>query len=323
MNAFSQCESLTNLDLGNSVKEIGTAAFQYCGIRKLHIPNSVTTLGNYAFSNTKLTEVLFDKSLITEIVGGLFSDCNKLRSIELPNSITTIGDRAFSNCSALKEITIPASVTSIGEEAFALCDHLYSIIAYPMDPPTCSYSAFNNVDKYDCILRVPHNSIDKYEQADVWKDFSYIESMSPAHIYVRLTGGEMQLSEAMTGLRIMLRANDTYEFHSAMLNDEDVTDRVDSEGYYTIPEVSEDAILNIVFKKADGTTGTSETDISSMKVTVYDNVVDITGKPANESVRAYDLKGMLLKDTTESRFVLDYQGIVIMQIGTEIYKFAI
>ena len=63
--------------------------------------------------------------------------------------------------------------------------------------------------------------------------------------------------------------------------------------------------------------------VDGKKVTVYDNVVDITGKPANESVRAYDLKGMLLKDTTESRFVLDYQGIVIMQIGTEIYKFAI
>ena len=59
---------------------------------------SVTTIGNYAFS-----------------------DCSGLTSITIPNSVTTIDSNAFSGCSGLTSITIPNSVTTIGDYAFDIC----------------------------------------------------------------------------------------------------------------------------------------------------------------------------------------------------------
>ena len=65
------------------------------------IPNSVTNIGSYAFS-----------------------DCYNLTSVTIPNSVTSIGGYAFSGCDNLTSITIPNSVTSIGIYAFRNCDNL-------------------------------------------------------------------------------------------------------------------------------------------------------------------------------------------------------
>ena len=68
---------LKTITIPNSVKSIGDYAF--CGCRNLtfiNIPNNVTSIGDYAFS-----------------------ECYKLASIDLPNSVTTIGDYIFNNCS--------------------------------------------------------------------------------------------------------------------------------------------------------------------------------------------------------------------------------
>ena len=68
------------------------------------IPNSVTEIGSYAFSNNK-----------------------NLTSITIPDSVTTIGEGAFYSCGSLTSITIPQSVKSIGEGAFNSCLSLNSI----------------------------------------------------------------------------------------------------------------------------------------------------------------------------------------------------
>ena len=52
---------------------------------------------------------------VTSIGDYAFSDCTGLTSISIPNSVTSIGDYAFYGCTGLTSITIPSSVTSIGE----------------------------------------------------------------------------------------------------------------------------------------------------------------------------------------------------------------
>lgn len=76
-------------------------------ITDLVIPNTVTNIGNYAFTS-----------------------CWSLISISIPNSVTSIGNKAFYECSGLTSITIPSSVTSIGEFAFSDCMGLESFIMY-------------------------------------------------------------------------------------------------------------------------------------------------------------------------------------------------
>lgn len=82
------------------------------------IPDSVTSIGNYAFCGCiGLTSVTIPDS-VTRIGNYAFSGCTGLTSITIPDSVTSIGNGAFYKCTGLTSITIPDSVTSIGDDAF-------------------------------------------------------------------------------------------------------------------------------------------------------------------------------------------------------------
>ena len=119
--AFVYCESLTEIDLGKGVTEIGEHSFYDCDLKKLEIPDSVESIGKTAFSDNKhLTEVKLGKGL-TEIPERAFSFCG-LTSLNIPENITSIGDLAFLQNPDLKEVYIPATVTEIGSNAFGYLD---------------------------------------------------------------------------------------------------------------------------------------------------------------------------------------------------------
>ena len=65
------------------------------GITSVIIPNTVTSIGSYAFKGNKLTNVTIPSS-VTLIAASAFED-NKLTNVEIPSSITEIGDYAFAN----------------------------------------------------------------------------------------------------------------------------------------------------------------------------------------------------------------------------------
>ena len=127
-SAFQGCESLTSINIPNSVTTIGNAAFQGCeSLTSINIPNSVTTIGWCAFyACDSLTSINIPNSVAT-IGEGAFYVCNSLTSINIPNSVTTIGKNAFLGCRSLTSINIPNSVTTIGDSAFDGCESLTSI----------------------------------------------------------------------------------------------------------------------------------------------------------------------------------------------------
>lgn len=94
---------------------------------ELTLPNSVTSIGDYAFEDCAgLTSITIPNS-VTSIGYGAFNGCTGLTSITIPESVTSIGDFAFRGCTGLTSITIPDSVTSIGDYAFYICSGLTSI----------------------------------------------------------------------------------------------------------------------------------------------------------------------------------------------------
>ncbi len=88
-------------------------------IKKVTIGNSVTRIGNYAFSG-----------------------CTSLTSITIPDSVTSIGVGAFLDCTSLTSVTIPDSVTSIGWNAFNYCKSLTGI---NVEANNANYSSINGV----------------------------------------------------------------------------------------------------------------------------------------------------------------------------------
>ena len=92
------------------------------------IPDSVTSIDNYAFSDCKnLTSITIPDS-VTTIGDSAFSGCSSLQNIDVPAGVTSIGDDAFSYCSGLTNITIPDGVTAIGNGTFSDCSGLTNII---------------------------------------------------------------------------------------------------------------------------------------------------------------------------------------------------
>ena len=116
-----------NTVIPNSVTSIGSYAFSYCdGLTSVTIPSNVTSIGINAFSYCDgLTSISLGNSL-TSIGSGAFRGCTRLTSVTIPNSVTSIGDYAFYICYNLSSVTIPNSVTSIGNYAF-YCNNLSSV----------------------------------------------------------------------------------------------------------------------------------------------------------------------------------------------------
>ena len=121
-------EEVKDLVIPNSVKSIGDYAFRcYDGLTSVTIPNSVTSIGESAFEFCSgLTSVTIPNS-VTSIGGETFRECSGLTSVTIGNSVTSIGEKAFEDCSGLTSVTIGNSVMSIGDRAFSGCSGLTSV----------------------------------------------------------------------------------------------------------------------------------------------------------------------------------------------------
>ena len=117
-----------DVTIPDSVTSIGNSAFTGCsGLASVSIPNGVTNIGNSAFSACiGLTSVTIPDS-VTSIGNDAFRNCSNLESVTIPDSVTSIGNYAFSGCSGLTSVTIPSSVKAIGWYAFNGCSGLTSV----------------------------------------------------------------------------------------------------------------------------------------------------------------------------------------------------
>ena len=141
-NLYLNKDLVTDLVIPNSVTSIGNYAFYgFTALTSIEIPNSITSIGKYAFYNcTALTSIVIPNS-VTSIGEGAFEGCTSLTSIVIPNSVTSIGNHAFYGCTSLTSIEISNSVTSIGVSTFSGCTSLTSIVI-PNSVTSIGASAF-------------------------------------------------------------------------------------------------------------------------------------------------------------------------------------
>lgn len=121
----SSAGSITTLDLSgvNGLTVIPEMAFYGCGqsglgnssLKKVILPEGVTTIGDDAFSFADITEIVLPTTL--EIIGNDSFRSTEISMLSLPQGLKTIGMTAFYWCSYLTQLIIPSSVTSIGDNS--------------------------------------------------------------------------------------------------------------------------------------------------------------------------------------------------------------
>jgi hypothetical protein len=100
---------------------IGSYYFQNSPVVHVYIKNP-SELGDFAFFNSSLESIDFDINGPASIGNSVFSGCNKLTTLTIPEGVTEIGDYAFMDCYGLSSITIPSSLKSIGGYSFYRMD---------------------------------------------------------------------------------------------------------------------------------------------------------------------------------------------------------
>ena len=150
--AFSGCNGLTSVTIGDSVRIIGFQAFAHCdNLTSVNIGSAVLFIGDNVFSYTRNLSRLVVASdnprydsrddcnaVILTANNILWAGC---QSTVIPNSVTGIRMGAFAGCVGLTSVVIPGSVTGIGTGAFSGCANLESII---VDNGNAAYDSRDN-----------------------------------------------------------------------------------------------------------------------------------------------------------------------------------
>ena len=184
---FYGCTSLAGVTIADRETELKLGSngsnpmFSSCPLKSVYIGGNIT-YGTSAYDgyspfyrNTSLETVrITDKE--TEISENEFYGCTSLKSVSMGDGIDTIGRYAFSGCSALESFSFGTGLKSIGDEAFSDCTGMKKLVSKTAVPPVCGSQALDDINKWECTLYVPQESLDAYKSAAQWKEFFFLET---------------------------------------------------------------------------------------------------------------------------------------------------
>ena len=160
-----------------NVSTIGQEAFRESGITTVKLPNGVTNIASRAFYYCpELTEVITYGTMSNDDPNAMIhayclEGCPKLTRFEIPQSIRILGQGLLGGNRKVTQLTIPANVTQINFSAFNNTG-IKEVKEEGTTPPQVLERVWYGFPDDITIIRVPAESVDKYKNANGWKDYT-------------------------------------------------------------------------------------------------------------------------------------------------------
>lgn len=158
-------KDIRSVVLDNRITHIGDYAFDKCtniesvrytgytGNAGVALPESVTTIGVHAFSDTGVTGTLKLPEHLTEIDSLAFYHCRKLNGeLKLPDTVKEIGGFAFNSCGFTGKLELPTSLEKIGNDAFESCSGLTGKLTFPSKMNEIDFSIFHETGITEVVI---------------------------------------------------------------------------------------------------------------------------------------------------------------------------
>ena len=158
-------KDIRSVVLDNRITHIGNYAFDkrtniesvrytdYTGNAGVALPESVTTIGVHAFSDTGVTGTLKLPEHLTEIDSSAFYHCGKLNGeLKLPDTVKEIGGFAFHSCGFTGKLELPTSLENIGNDAFEFCSGLTGKLTFPSKMNEINSSIFHETGITEVVI---------------------------------------------------------------------------------------------------------------------------------------------------------------------------
>ncbi len=159
------------IEFYDNITRIPDMAFYNSKINgQIVLPNSLKSIGAYAFTKTACTD-FFLPDRVTEIGEGAFESCYNFRTLNLPRDLKKIGPRAFKDCLLSGHLDIAHNVTEIGDYAFSGCTSLTKLTLTSSLQRIGAY-AFSGCKWLDCELAIPSSVTEIGDGA--FKDCTYL-----------------------------------------------------------------------------------------------------------------------------------------------------
>lgn len=348
--AFSYCSALKEIHLSKVLTKIGKEAFYACSsLTEITLPKKLINIGENAFGackalkeikveagNTAFTSidgVLFNKEKTTlltfpfantanyqvpvgttKIAPSAFSECNKLASIQFPNTLIEIGSEAFYKCLKLENITFPNSITAVGEGALYGCEGLLQVeLSKSMTIiPDNLLSKCKKLQK----IKIPEGINKIASQA-----FSNCSSLTQVEIPASVNSIEGESFKACESL------NEIYCYIKEPLTiEEDVFKGVNvgtCNLYVTAKSIEQyknsDVWKNFLVKPIPNTTGKNNVIQQNETVKVCGNTITIQGE-LTTPIHVYDTCGKTIYYGTEREISVGKHGIFLVKTGHKVTR---
>lgn len=165
-NAFTDCNTISEVKLPESITFIGKEAFWNCTeLVSINVPGNVTKIDEWAFQNCSSLETIVFPTNLTTLEKGVFYECKSLKNFTIPDDVEAIKNKVFYKCTSLESITIPQNCKLIAIDTFEYCSALSKVTILSKDISIYGYYMpgvvypFNYCDQLTEVLLSSYKSI--------------------------------------------------------------------------------------------------------------------------------------------------------------------